>query len=114
MNGESGRLAIAARRNVLLLAGGMAALSGVVELVFGVATTTFEDNLVALVLFTTGLGWSLAFVAATAELSERAPTGQSATMIGFSPKPELRPAPPRSGGGIWPGSGGGRTSPPPT
>ena len=35
---------MAARRNVILLAGGMAALYGMVELVFGVATTTFEDT----------------------------------------------------------------------
>ena len=43
-----------------------------------------QVHLVALVLFAIGLGWSLSFVAATAELSERAPAGQSATLIGFS------------------------------
>jgi MFS family permease len=43
-----------------------------------------QIHLVGLILFTIGLGWSLSFVAATAELSERAPPGQSATLIGFS------------------------------
>jgi MFS family permease len=40
-------------------------------------------HLTALVLFGVGLGWSLSFVAATAELSERAPAAQRATLIGF-------------------------------
>jgi MFS family permease len=43
-----------------------------------------QIHLVALILFAIGLGWSLSFVAATAELSERAPRGQSATLIGLS------------------------------
>jgi MFS family permease len=40
--------------------------------------------LTALVLFGVGLGWSLAFVAATAELSERSAPSERATLIGFS------------------------------
>jgi MFS family permease len=43
-----------------------------------------QIHLVAFILFAIGLGWSLSFVAATAELSERAPRGQSATLIGLS------------------------------
>jgi MFS family permease len=38
----------------------------------------------ALALFGVGLGWSLAFVAATAELSERSAASERATLIGFS------------------------------
>ncbi|HSI81711.1 MAG TPA: MFS transporter [Solirubrobacterales bacterium] len=40
--------------------------------------------LTALALFGVGLGWSLAFVAATAELSERSRPAERATLIGFS------------------------------
>ena len=57
-----------------IIAASCIALSPVIE----------QIHLVALVLFAIGLGWSLSFVAATAELSERAPAGQSATLIGFS------------------------------
>ncbi|MGH2957554.1 MAG: hypothetical protein ACRDL6_11230, partial [Solirubrobacterales bacterium] len=42
MTGERDPLAAAARRNLLVLAAGMAALYGMVELVFGVAAITFE------------------------------------------------------------------------
>jgi MFS family permease len=41
-------------------------------------------HLAALVLLGVGLGWSLSFVAATAELAERAPAGGRATLIGFA------------------------------
>lgn len=41
-------------------------------------------HLTGLVLFGVGLGWSLSFVAATAELSERAPATQRVTLIGFA------------------------------
>ena len=40
--------------------------------------------LAALVLFGVGLGWNLSFVAATAELAERAEPGERATLIGLS------------------------------
>ena len=43
-----------------------------------------QIHLAALVLFGVGLGWSLSFVAATAELSDRAPAGRQATLIGFA------------------------------
>jgi MFS family permease len=41
-------------------------------------------HLTGLVLFGVGLGWSLSFVAATAELSDRAPAGRQGTLIGFA------------------------------
>ena len=41
-------------------------------------------HLTGAVLFGVGLGWSLSFDAATAELSDRAPAGRQATLIGFS------------------------------
>jgi MFS family permease len=41
-------------------------------------------HLAALVLLGVGLGWSLSFVAATAELAESAPPGGRATLIGFA------------------------------
>jgi predicted MFS family arabinose efflux permease len=43
-----------------------------------------QIHLAALTLLAIGLGWSLALVSATAELSERAPVGESSTLIGFS------------------------------
>ena len=42
--GEKDQLRAAAQRNVLVLAAGMAALYAMVELVFGVATITFEET----------------------------------------------------------------------
>ena len=59
---------------LILIAGSCLALIAAID----------QIHLVALILFGIGLGWSLAFVAATAELSERAPRGQSASLIGFS------------------------------
>jgi len=59
---------------LILIAGSCLALIAAID----------QIHLVALTLFGIGLGWSLAFVAATAELSERAPRGQSASLIGFS------------------------------
>lgn len=41
-------------------------------------------HLAGLALFGVGFGWSLSFVAATAELSERAAAGESATLIGLA------------------------------
>jgi MFS family permease len=41
-------------------------------------------HLAALLLFAVGLGWSLSFVAATAELTERAPSSQRATLVGLA------------------------------
>ena|ERR687898_1083080 len=103
--GEKDQHRAAAQRNVLVLAAGMFAFFAVVGPVIerigrtpaitaGLAIIAAscialipvieQIHLVALVLFAIGLGWSLSFVAATAELSERAPAGQSATLIGFS------------------------------
>jgi MFS family permease len=68
-----GRLrAIAA--GLLLLAGSAIALLPAVDSV----------PLTALVLFGVGLGWNLSFVAATAELAERAEPAERASLIGFS------------------------------
>jgi MFS family permease len=64
--------AIAAGLVVMAAASG--ALAGAVEAI----------HLAALALFGVGLGWSLSFVAATAELAERARSGERATLIGFA------------------------------
>lgn len=59
---------------LLLLAASCAALVAAIDSV----------PLTAAVLFGVGLGWSVAFVAATAELSERSASAERATLIGFS------------------------------
>jgi MFS family permease len=59
---------------LLLIAVSATALLGAID----------EIHWAALALFGIGLGWSFSLVAATAELSERAPAGESATLIGFS------------------------------
>jgi MFS family permease len=50
----------------------------------GLAGTIDSLHFTALVLFGVGVGWSLSFVAATAELSERAASRERATLIGFA------------------------------
>lgn len=50
----------------------------------GLAVTIESVHLTAVMLLGVGLGWSLSFVAATAELAERAASGERATLIGFA------------------------------
>lgn len=50
----------------------------------GVLAAISSVVLTSLALFGVGLGWSVAFVAATAELSERSAPSERATLIGFS------------------------------
>ena len=59
---------------LLLLAASCVSLIGAIESV----------PLTALALFGVGLGWNLAFVAASAELSERAAPSERGTLLGFS------------------------------
>jgi MFS family permease len=59
---------------LLILAGCCLVLSAVVENV----------HLTGLVLFGVGLGWSLSFVAATTELTERVPLSLRTTLVGFA------------------------------
>jgi MFS family permease len=59
---------------LLVIAAAGVALAGTVESI----------HLAALMLFAVGLGWNLSFVAATAELTERAAADRRATAIGFA------------------------------
>lgn len=59
---------------LLLIGGSTTALLGAID----------QIHLAAIALLGIGLGWSLALVSATAELSERALPGESSTLIGFS------------------------------
>lgn len=63
------------------LVGGLLLLAGSCALVVPAIDSVV---LTALALFGVGLGWSLAFVAGTAELSERSLPSERATLIGFS------------------------------
>jgi MFS family permease len=66
---------------VRAIVGGLAAMAASCLALAGVIESI---HLAAIVLFGVGFGWSLSFVAATAELSERAAPGESATLIGFA------------------------------
>ena len=59
---------------LMVMAASSAALAGTVATI----------HVAALALFGVGLGWSLSFVAATAELSERVAPQERATLIGFA------------------------------